>query len=76
MAETYPVDEQGSVGECGYLVHVERVEDPLVLRPGDELEGGVGLDVTVDDPAEGQRQILDRRGEHNPGWVCNKTCKT
>ena len=52
MAKTYPVDEQGSVGECRYLVHVEGVEDPLVLRPGDELEGRVGLDVAVDDAVE------------------------
>ena len=73
LTETYTVDEQGSVGECGYLVHVEGVEDPLVLRPGDELEGGVGLDVTVDDPAEGEGQILDGRGEHNAGGVCKET---
>ena len=73
MTETYPVDEQGSVGECGYLVHVKGVEDPLVLRPGDELEGRVGLDVTVDDPAEGEGQVLDGRGEHNSGRVCKMT---
>ena len=72
-ASTYPVDEQGAVGEGGDLVHVEGVEDPLVLGPGDELEGRVGLDVTVDHPAEGQGQVLDGRGEHNAGRVCKKT---
>ena len=73
LASTYPVDEQGPVGEGGDLVHVEGVEDPLVLGPGDELEGRVGLDVTVDHPAEGQGQVLDGRGEHNAGRVCKKT---
>ena len=73
LIETYSVDEQGSVGERRNLVHVKGVEDPLVLRPGDELEGRVGLDVTVDDPAEGEGQILDGRGEHNSGRVCKKT---
>ena len=73
LTETYPVDKQGSVGECRYLVHVEGVEYPLVLGPRDELEGRVGLDVTVDHPAEGQGQVLDGRGEHNAGRVCKKT---
>ena len=45
-------DKQRPVGEGLYLLHVEWVEDPLVLGPGDELEGRVGLDVAVDDAVE------------------------
>ena len=45
-------DKQRPVGESLYLLHVEWVEDPLVLGPGDELEGRVGLDVAVDDAVE------------------------
>ena len=29
--------------------------------------------MTVDDPAEGEGQVLDGRGEHNSGRVCKKT---
>ena len=31
--------------------------------------------MTVDDPAEGEGQVLDGRGEHNSGWVCKMTNK-
>ena len=33
------------------------------------LEGRVGLDVAVDDPAEVQRQVLDGRGVHHAARV-------
>ncbi len=49
---------------------IERVEDPLVLGPGDELVGGVRFDVAVDDPGEVERQVLDRRGKGHSGWIC------
>ena len=61
--------EQGPVGECLYLLHVERVEYSLVFRPGDELEGRVGLDMAVDDATEVERQVLDGWGEHHAGRV-------
>ena len=48
---------------------VEGVEDPLVLGPGDELVGRVGLDVTVDDPGEVERQVLNGGGEGYPSRV-------
>jgi len=65
----HPVDEQGPVGEGGDLVHIEGVEYPLVLGPRDELEGRVRLDVAVDDPAQGQGQVLDCWGEHHSSRI-------
>ena len=61
--------QQGPVGECLYLLHVERVEYSLVFCPGDELEGRMGLDMAVDDPTEVERQVLDGWGEHHAGRV-------
>jgi hypothetical protein len=51
---------------------IERVEDPLVLGPGDELVGRVRFDVAVDDPGEVERQVLDRGGEGHSSWICKK----
>ena len=62
--------QQRPVGECLYLLHVERIEYSLVFCPSDELEGRMRLDMTVDDPTEVERQVLDGWGEHHPGRVC------
>jgi hypothetical protein len=51
---------------------IERVEDPLVLGPGDELVGRVRFDVAVDDAGEVERQVLDRGGEGHSSWICKK----
>ena len=62
--------QQRPVGQCLYLLHVERVEYSLVFCPSDELEGWMRLDMAVDDPTEVERQVLDGWGEHHPGRVC------
>jgi hypothetical protein len=50
---------------------VERVKDPLVLGPGDELVWRVGLNVAVYDAWEVEGQVLDSRGEGYSRWICN-----
>ncbi len=49
---------------------VEGVEDALVLGPGDELVGRVGLDVAVDNARQVERQVLDGRGEGHTSRIC------
>ena len=49
--------------KCGYIVLYSTV---LYCT---HLEGRVGLDVAVDDPAEVQRQVLDGRGVHHAARV-------
>ena len=62
-------DEEGAICERLYFLHLEGVEYPLVLGPGDELEGGVALDVTVDDAAQVERQVLDGGRVHHAARV-------
>ena len=61
--------KERAVSERLNLLHVEGVKYPLVFGPGDELEGRVGLDMTVDDPTEVERQGLDGGGEHHASGV-------
>ena len=70
VTKTHLCYQQRPVGESLYLLHVERVKYSLVFCPSDELEGRMRLDMTVDDPTEVERQVLDGWGEHHPGRVC------
>ncbi len=54
---------------------IERVEDPLVLGPGDELVGRVRFDVAVDYPGEVERQVLDRGRKGHSSWICKKSVR-
>ena len=65
-------DEEWAICERLYFLHLKRVEYPLVLGPGDELEGGVALDVAVNDPAQVERKILDGGGVHHAARVWNR----
>jgi hypothetical protein len=69
---SYLSDEQRAICKRLHPLVIERVEDPLVLGPGDELVGRVGFDVAVDDPGEVERQVLDRGRKGHPSWIYKK----
>jgi hypothetical protein len=67
---SYLSDEQRAICKRLHPLVIERVEDPLVLGPGDELVGRVRFDVAVNDPGEVERQVLDRGGKGHSSWIC------
>ena len=68
---THLCDEEWAVSERLYLLHLKWVEDPLVLGPRDELEGGMALNVAVNDPTEVKRKVLDGGRVHNATRIWN-----
>lgn len=62
-----PVRQQAHIRQRG------RVERSLVLRPRDELEGRIGLDVASDHTGLAQRQELDRGRVGDARRVCQET---
>jgi hypothetical protein len=66
----HPGEQQRAVRHDDYVVYLVGLEEPLVLGPGDVLQGRIRLYVAVDDAGHTERQVLGRRVERHLRRVC------
>ena len=63
-------EQQRAVRHDGDAVDLVGLQQPLVLRPGDVLQGRVRLYVAVHNAGHAERQVLDGRVERDFRRIC------
>lgn len=65
-------EQERPIGHHHDVLHLVGLQQALVLRPGDVLQLGAGLDVALDHAGQLERQVLHRGRERDLGGVCGE----